>query len=308
MSETAIGWCAGDDGSPGKTWNPTRGCSRVSPGCGGAKGVGGCYAEKTAHRFSGKGMPYEGLVKLTKQGARWTGKVRLVEEMLDLPLGWKKPTRIFVDSMSDLFHAKLKDADIDRVFAVMLLAPRHTFQILTKRTARMVEYLTGDDLYDRVLAAAAELRWPRPELLSVAISDPRRFPPSHIWWGTSVEDQECADERLPLLVQIPAAVRFVSVEPLLSHVNIRPWLSSPPSYPGTGAYRRPKINWVIGGGESGPGARPCELAWLASLRDQCVENRIPYFLKQLGGTPDKRSGDKATLDGRRWTQFPEARS
>jgi protein gp37 len=306
MSETNIGWCAGDDGTPGKTWNPTRGCSRVSPGCGGAAGMGGCYAEKMAYRFSGKGRPYEGLVRLTKQGPRWTGKVRLVEEMLDLPFRWRRPTRIFVDSMSDLFHAKLADAEIDRVFAVMLLAPQHTFMTLTKRPDRMLGYLTAPDLYDRVLVAASEFRRVRPSLMNVPISNPTNFPARWIWWGTSVENQACADARLPALLRVPAAVRFVSAEPLLGPVDLSAFL--PPRGPAVaGRPDQALLSWIIAGGESGPGARPCDKSWLTSLRDQCVAAQVPYFLKQLGGYPNKRGHDEAVLDGRRWTQFPEAR-
>jgi protein gp37 len=139
------------------TWNCVRGCSRVSPGCGGANHEGGCYAEKIAARFSGPGQPFEGFAERTKFGGRWTGKMALVEEMLTVPLRWKKPRRIFVNSMSDLFHENLPDEAIDKVFAVMALAPQHTFQVLTKRSDRMRAYMLAPDVAARVWKAANDI-------------------------------------------------------------------------------------------------------------------------------------------------------
>lgn len=196
------------------TWNPIRGCSKISDGC------KHCYAETMAARFCGEGLPYHGLIR----NGRWSGDVRLVEPALDAPLRWQKPRRIFVNSMSDLFHEALPEFIIDQVFAVMLLAPRHTFQVLTKRPARMLEYLTYPALYQRVLDAASELRAKRPSLAQVGISDPTKFPPKWIHWGVSVENQQAADERIPLLLQCPAAARWVSMEPLLGAVDLSNYL------------------------------------------------------------------------------------
>lgn len=227
-SKTSIEWT---DAS----WNPIRGCTRVSEGC------RNCYAEKMAARFSGPGLPFEGFAERTvlhglgkthpnARGTRWTGRVELVPGALVEPLSWRKPQRVFVNSMSDLFHEALPDEAIDRVFAVMLLAPRHTFQILTKRPARMVEYFKGRDLYERVLRWANVVRSERPkdELGRIGVSNPAdaAFRP-WIWLGVSVEDQKTADERIPLLLQTPAAVRFVSYEPALGPVDFGDYIFAP---------------------------------------------------------------------------------
>lgn len=191
--KTTISWCDA-------TWSPVRGCSRVSPGCGGSDG-GGCYAERVAHRFSGPGQPYEGLTRLTKGGPRWTGKIRLVPEALDQPLRWKNPRRIFVNSMSDLFHEGIPDDFIDQVFAVMALAPQHQFQVLTKRPDRMRQYCAslGDGAApDRITMAALALDHNRTGGLV-------KRPLPNVYLGVSVENQEAADERIPLLLQTPAA-------------------------------------------------------------------------------------------------------
>jgi protein gp37 len=247
------------------TWNPIRGCSRVSLGCGGPHGQGGCYAERLAIRLSGPGQPYEGLVKSTPSGPRWTGRVALVESALDLPLRWKKPGRIFVNSMSDLFHEKVPDEWIDRIFAVMAKAPQHTFQILTKRPERMLEWVTRS----------------------------RPVPLPNVWLGVSVEDQETADVRIPLLLQTPTAVRWVSYEPALGSVDFR----SLGLLKRTGA----GLDWMVVGGESGPGARPFDLAWARQTIDQCREAGIAPFFKQTGSRPildgeplrlkDRKGGD-----------------
>ncbi len=288
MSDNSkIEWC---DAS----WNCVRGCSRVSLGC------TSCYAERVAARFSGAGLPYEGLARRTASGeARWTGEVRLVPERLEDPLRWKRPRRIFVNSMSDLFHEKLSDADIDRVFAVMLLAPHHTFQVLTKRAGRMREYMTMPGLYQRVLAAAGELRAKRPGLDRIAISSPTYFPARWIWLGVSVENQATANERIPHLLETPAAVRFLSCEPLLGPIDLDLWLRCPHcgytqrdqdinvdhylcARDHNGARVPDGLHWVIGGGESGNGARPPHPFWFRSLRDQCESAGVPYFHKQNG--------------------------
>jgi protein gp37/DNA-binding XRE family transcriptional regulator len=277
------------------TWNPVRGCSRVSEGC------RNCYAEKVAARFSGPGLAYEGLARLKpirfsnpmgpgmleRTEARWTGEVRMVPEHLADPLRWTKPRRVFVNSMSDLFHEKLADEDIDRIWATMLLAPRHTFQVLTKRAERARAYLTAPDLYARVLRAAGEIRATRPELAQVGISDPGRFPASWIHLGVSVEDQETADERIPRLLATPAAVRFVSYEPALGPVDFWPFFVDwdPDGQPDK---MHGRLGWIIVGGESGPGARPFDIAWARSTVEQCRAANVACFVKQLGARPFER--------------------
>lgn len=235
--KTKIEWTDRSD------WNCVRGCTRVSPGC------CGCYAEAIAGRFSGGGQPFYGFATMTPAsgGARWTGKVELVEKQLTLPLKWKKPARIFVNSMYDLFHEKLPDDAIDRIFAVMAQCPQHTFQVLTKRPARMLAYFSAhwSKLYDGL-------------------------PFKNVWLGTSVENQETANERIPLVARMLAAVRFVSAEPLLGALAEGDY------------YSFKDIDWVIAGGESGPRARPMQPDWARSLRDQCAAANVPFFFKQWG--------------------------
>lgn len=242
------------------TWNPVRGCSRVSEGC------RHCYAEVVAARFSGPGLPYEGLAKRVGGEARWTGKVRMVPEHLADPLRWKKPRRIFVNSMSDLFHEGLSDHDISRVFDVITATPRHVYQILTKRPARMRRYF-----------------------LSNARFSPTR-PLPNVWLGVSVEDQGAADERIPLLLACPAAVRFVSYEPALGPVDftrVGACRGEPLSALEeiVGHVERPRLDWLIVGGESGPGARSFDVAWAREAVRQCREAGVACFVKQLGARP-----------------------
>lgn len=250
------------------TWNPTRGCSKVSEGC------RNCYAMRQAIRQSGPGGAYEGLVhNVPGKGPQWTGKVAIVEGLFDEPLRWRKPRRIFVDSMSDLFHPDVPPRVIARLWATMDLARRHTFQILTKRPERAAEII--------------------PTLAPYHTSrDGRSWPLPNVWLGTSVEDQAAADERIPHLLRAPAAVRFLSCEPLLGPVRIGPpalnrWCTEcGKHHAGEGG-----IHWVIAGGESGPGARRCELAWLRDLRDQCRAAATAFFLKQVGARPLAPSED-----------------
>lgn len=282
------------------TWNPIRGCSRVSPGC------ENCYAERQAMRFSGEGQPWHGLVRRVNGHPTWTGKTRLIESMLDEPSRWRRPRRVFVCSMSDLFHESVPDEWIDRVFAVMALCPQHTFQVLTKRAARMRDYCSSSATLGRVTALVAEvcegtsgadfkLQHHDDGLNGIRLEN--------VWLGVSVENQEAADERVPRLLETPAAVRFLSCEPLLGAVDltricdrskpralwincIEPKEASPahseliamlgPDYP----YAR--IDWIIAGGESGPGARPMHPEWARSLRNQCVGTEVPFFFKQWG--------------------------
>lgn len=217
------------------TWNPTRGCTCVSPGC------KYCYAMKIAARFSGPGLAYQGLAKMhPKAGGQWTGKVRLVDDQLDAPLRWTKPRRIFVNSMSDLFHEALSPEQIAEVFAVMYLAPRHTFQVLTKRASRMRDVLNDPGFYRLVLRAAEPLRQ-RFKRINVGISDPTKFPAPWVRLGVSVENQPYADERLPALRATPAGTRFVSCEPLLEETDLRLEERSPWHDQVLGSWR--KMDW-----------------------------------------------------------------
>ena len=227
------------------SWNPITGCSKVSPGC------KRCYAERLANRLRRMGNPRY------LQGF----KVALHPELVNLPLNWRTPRMIFVNSMSDLFHEAVPAAFIRLVFATMEAADWHVFQILTKRADRMVDLRRS-------------LPWPR-----------------NVWMGVSIERRDYL-WRADCLRQIPASVRFLSCEPLLGPLNLD--LSG--------------IHWVIAGGESGPGARPMNLDWARSIRGQCEAAGVAFFLKQLGGPLDKRSGGKAVLDGRIWQQLPATAS
>lgn len=270
MTKTKIEWAS-------HVWNPTRGCRRVSPGC------ENCYAERVAARFSGPGLPYEGL---TKNG-RWNGEVKLGD--LAAPLHWRKPARIFVDSMSDLFYEEFTDEKIAAVFGVMAACPQHTFQVLTKRPERAVKWFAwikrqaievnaGRGMSEAAFCLAhAQKQSPNVALtrnLDEIFAQPWPLPNVHI--GISIEDQKRADERLPELLRIPAAVRFVSFEPALGPVNWLPWVRK---FPGR---MEPPLDWLIIGGESGPSARPFDIAWARNTIEQCKAAGVPVFMKQLG--------------------------
>lgn len=327
-----------------RVWNPVLGCAKVSEGC------RRCYAipqawMKQSNPSAKVREAYSGLVEKRTDGSlNWTGRVNLVPERLELPLTWKKPKRIFVNSLSDLFHESVPDEFIDRVFATMAITD-HTYLVLTKRPHRMSRYLTDslresavieamDDDYDAV--PAGQWTWPLP----------------NVWVGTSTEDQRTADERIPHLLAVPAAVRFLSAEPLLGPVDL-----TNVSY---SAYLREfmrqaagdkeaasvgneavldvlhgtwddgwdtgddgkRIHWVIAGGESGPKARPMHPDWVRSLRDQCVSAGVPFHFKQWGewlptghvnasGEAEfTRVGKQLAgreLDGRTWDEFPGGR-
>ncbi len=261
-----------------------------------SEGCRNCYAERVAARFSGHGLPYEGLARRTASGeARWTGKGRFVNENIDQPLRWRRPRRIFVDSMSDLFYEKFSDAEIDRVFAVMMLAPHHSFQVLTKRPERMAAYLNDDALYGRLLSAAEPFRRYRADLSHIGISDPKTMPAPWIWLGVSVENQAAANERIPWLMETPAAVRFLSCEPLLGPIDLGRWVfdreaairqvcNGPAALTREQAeeYIADVIDWVIVGGESGHGARPMHPSWARGPRDLCLATGTPFIFKQWG--------------------------
>jgi len=294
------------------TWNPIRGCSRVSEGC------RECYAEKIAARFSGPGQPYHGLAVHTRSGeARWTGKVALIESALDLPLRWRRSRRIFVNSMSDLFHEAVPDEWIAAIFGVMLRARQHTFQILTKRPERMARWCQTATPHDCIaaLAVTAPSAFRQPFGGDEASRVGREWPAPHIWLGISAEDQKTWDDRVELLGRTPAAMRWVSAEPLLGELDVGNAFDPPPDGSPYG-----RVDWLVVGGESGGlveralverkpcacchGWRPKDqaLAWVRSLRDQCVAVGVPFFFKQWGG-PTPKAGGRA-LDGRTWEEVP----
>lgn len=226
-------------------WNPVRGCTKISPGC------ARCYAETFAERFRGvPGSPFE-------QGF----DLRLVPEKLTQPFEFARPRLIFVNSMSDLFHDDVPDDYIVQIAQVMAASPWHTYQVLTKRSARLRDLLKGR------LQFAAELR--------------------HIWWGVSVDDCRFGLPRVNDLRESAAATKFLSVEPLLGDLG-------PIDFVG--------LDWVIVGGESGPGARPMPAQWVRPIRDHCVTNRIPFFFKQWGGV--RKHITSRLLDGRTWDELP----
>lgn len=247
-----------------QTWNPLRGCSRVSDGC------KNCYAENMAARFSDDGQPYAGTIN--PETKRWNGTIKLVHEHLQDPLRWKRPRMVFVNSMSDLFHESVPDEFIDQVFAVMTFAHQHTFQVLTKRPKRMQEYMSRDP----VTPAFLEMFKLRNGI--EFIGPMTNWPRKNIWLGVTVENQESADERIPLLLQTPAAVRWLSMEPLLGSTNIAIWLDQLPAV----VDQRPRLDWIVVGGESGPNARPMHPGWARSIRDQCAEAGVPLLFKQWG--------------------------
>lgn len=234
MTTTKIEWTE-------KSWNPLTGCTKISTGC------QNCYAERMALRLQSMGQKnYENGFKLT-----------LHEEALTIPLDWKKPSMIFVNSMSDLFHKDVPLAFIRKVFFIMSQAHWHTFQLLTKRSTRLAQL-------------APELKWP-----------------ANVWMGVSVETADFT-YRVDNLTTTGAAVKFLSIEPLLGPI---------PALPLKG------IDWVIVGGESGPGSRPMEERWAVDLRDQCNAAQVPFFFKQWGGVNKKRAG--RLMDGRTWDEMPE---
>ena len=265
MGKTNIEWAT-------DVWNPVTGCTKVSEGC------RHCYAERIATRFPREGFEAKSGSPL---GTSRFADVLLHPGRLGQPLKWRKPRRVFVNSMSDLFHRDIPADFIRAVFSTMASAKQHAFIVLTKRPERMLDILS---LWTR---AGLTLR----EGCGVALPN--------VWLGVSVEDQKTADERIPLLLQTPAAKRFVSYEPALGPVDLSNWLPfwMPPfdeidedplvvGYPPESAFMDAnKLNWVICGGESGPGARPCEVRWLESVVDQCALAGVPPFLKQLGADP-----------------------
>jgi protein gp37 len=236
-----------------------------------------CYAERQAGRFCGFGGSYHGLVRRTEHGARWTGTVRLVEAKLSEPRRWQRPRRIFVNSMSDLFHESVADYVIERVLSELLGAPQHTFLVLTKRPARMRDVLRRLTIDENAVNV-----WLDP----APTATPWVFP--NLWLGVSVENQAAADERIPILLDTPAALRWVSAEPLLGPIDLGRACWGELNHH-SAAIRA--LDWVVVGGESGPGARPCEAGWLLDAVRACASAGVPCFVKQLGAAySDPRNG------------------
>lgn len=275
---TKIEWVKNSDGTQGDTWNPITGCTRVSTGC------THCFAERMAARLQAMGKPgYQGTVD---KNGRWTGQINFIESALEIPLKRKKPTVYFANSMSDLFHADVEFDWLDSIWSVMARCPQHTFQILTKRASL---------LSDRVQAMV--------DIYGIL---------PNVWLGVSVENQAAADERIPYLLQAPAAIRFLSCEPLLGPLDLED-LAFEKAGPDWAGYN-PLVDWIICGGESGPHARPMHPQWPRNLRDQCLASGVPFFFKQWGNLlpgeldpnePDKMFPWRNWQDGSRSWLMPE---
>ena len=305
MSESAIEWTE-------RTWNPIVGCTIKSPGC------THCYAMRMAGRLQAMGHPsYQGLTQKSKTGAVWTGKLALNEKALLAPLKRQKPTTYFVNSMGDLFHEDCPTEWIDRVFAVIKLCNHHTFQILTKRADRMRDYFNSPgerfekiarQVTDEMLLVGPDLNFSEDYIRKMV--DVQNFP--HVWLGVSVEDQTRADERIPDLLATPAAIRYLSCEPLLGLVDLtrveRRDQGPVDALIGfdhdSPAFDPNKIDWVIAGGESGPKARPMHPDWARSLRDRCAAANVPFFFKQWGEwAPDFEECPDRPIDDAEQSRF-----
>lgn len=287
MADTSIEWAD-------KTWNPLLGCERVSDGC------DRCYAINTATIRAGNPRPavaaaFAGLTERRDGRLDWTGRVNLLHERLNQPLKWRKPSRIFVNSQADLFHDSVPTQFIVEVFARMARARQHTFQLLTKRHGRM-RSLLNDDLFQRDVGLVEAALTPTEPLT------PEVWPLPNLWLGVSVEDQKWADIRIRALLDTPAAVRWVSAEPLLGPFRLTPDDHAGHERDFNGAYgydcldcstedevvpwyeqdAPDGLGWVVCGGESGPGARPMHPAWARRLRDDCLKARVPFLFKQWG--------------------------
>lgn len=274
MAKTRIEWAE-------VVWNPVSGCTPISEGC------QNCYAKRMANRLRGRcGYPADEPFKVT-----------LHEDRLGEPLRWKKPRRVFACSMGDLFHDDVPEEFLNRVFANMAIVPQHIFMVLTKRPERMAEYISANNRYDALIEQLDQGDvWDLPTrtVKRLFFNAPRedKWPLPNVWLGVTAENQQRADERIPILLQIPAAVRFVSVEPMLGPVdllsndclggciNYEVCLDNPETC--INCAQDCKIDWIICGGETGPGARPMHPDWVRSLKDQCQEAGVSYFFKQWG--------------------------
>lgn len=246
MSKSKIEWCD-------RTWNPISGCAKISEGC------NNCYAERMHTRLEHiKGSGYD--------DGQPHFSVRLHPERLEEPLKWKKPQRVFVCSMGDLFHEDVPYEYLHKIFAMIAKAKMHKFLILTKRPDRMLEYILSS-MYDENISDDG---W------YAALSDigiPDECPPENVFYGVTVENQQAADERIPILLQIPAAKRFISIEPMVNFVDLSKYI---------GSQSQRSISLCITGGETGPKARPMDVEWARSVRDQCQAAGVPFFMKSMG--------------------------
>lgn len=265
-------------GYKGETWNPWTGCTKVSLGC------KFCYAERDMKRW---GLQDD------------FTKIVIHQDRFDKPLRWKKPRCIFVNSTSDMFHEDVPDKIIDEIFAIMALSPNHIFQILTKRSERMLDYFHNYHQKEDWSEAANYVtdKYIRPLERGLYLADEIQMPFDNVWLGVSVENQETADERIPQLLQIDASVRYLSIEPLLDRIDLGQYIS----IPGIAKHHeymkgilcedwKQPINWLICGGESGPRARPMNLEWVRSIIGQCREADVPVFVKQMGSFWAKANG------------------
>jgi protein gp37 len=304
MKKHKIGWLNVPGYIP-QTWNPIVGCSKVSEGC------RNCYAERMALRLVSMGCSsYSNVLKWDSDGTveKWSGETFLVEDAMKKPLGWKKPRAIFVNSMGDLFHENTPDEWIDRVFAVMALCPQHLFIVLTKRAERMEKYITGLTTVDGAIRFEGLNggKWDG-RLHKTALKYRTGTPLQNVWLGVTTENQAAADERIPHLQNTPAAVRFVSCEPLIGPVDL---MYS--AFNGTDSFLTMcGIDWIICGGESGPGARPMNPDWARSIRDQAQAASVPFFFKQWGrfhgGYRELPNTHSDLLDGQQYHQWPKTK-
>lgn len=282
MTASKIEWTDRSD------WNPIRGCTRISPGCGGPGPHGGCYAEAMAGRFSDPGQWGHTYAERTSAGGRWTGKVEIQWDRLNLPLRWQTPAKIFASSTSDFFHKALSMDSVAQLFGVMIAAHHlrgHILQVLTKRADVMRDWLSNPKFWEIANAEASMHIMERVDPLNRRSDDARATcrdygpndPPPGIWLGVSVEDQPWADERRGHFEQTPAAIKFVSYEPAIGPVDWAGWEF---------------LDWLISGGESGPKARPSHPDWHRDARDFCAANGIAYHFKQWGEyAPGEIAGD-----------------
>lgn len=306
MGKTSIEWTA-RPGTQGESWNVVTGCTKVSEGC------RHCYAETMHNRFAEYRASKPAVAATTViaddhdgRGTRFRvrrfNEVFCHEDRLTQPLRWRGPRTAFVTSMGDLWHPDVPDSFIDQVQAVMQLCPEHLFVDVTKRPERRRDYLLAPGLYDRILRQAdiIRARFPRKRLSGIGVSDPAKHPARWIWRLTSIEDQATADSRIPPTLETPSAVRGVSAEPLLGPVDFRPWLrrfETTREHGSTGKVtvkERPGIDWLIVGGESGPGARPFDVAWARFAVECCAATMggCRCFVKQLGAVICDRTAEE----------------
>ncbi|GAA1281807.1 phage Gp37/Gp68 family protein [Saccharothrix xinjiangensis] len=320
MATSSIAWLANPDGTRGQTWNPVTGCDWASRGC------DNCYALRQAKRLKGMEQSLITLGRLIPAHAKYQTDgdprtsgpgfgVAMHPHALTAPFGWPtKPQRVFVNSMSDLFHPQVSDEFIAQVFAVMALTPQHTYKILTKRPQRMPALLADvawQELVNHELVAlSVELRVP----LAADLPNIVDAPLPNVWIGVSVEDQHQADRRVPDLLRTRARVLWVSAEPLLARLDLGlvdqdgldiDALTGSTWQQGVGLTPDAvgSLDWVVVGGESGPGARPMHSAWARQLRDDCAKAGVPFFFKQLGSLLASELGFRGA--GEEWHQLPD---